>query len=65
MQVIIDRFENDYAVVELDNGIFVDLPKVLVPNAHEGDVVDITVNTQETENRHKKIQKLMNNLFED
>ncbi|MGN1457056.1 MAG: DUF3006 domain-containing protein, partial [Acutalibacteraceae bacterium] len=39
MQVIIDRFEGEYAVVEIDSGNFVNLPKILIPDAHEGDVV--------------------------
>lgn len=65
MQVIIDRFEGEYAVVETDSGNFVNLPKILVPNAHEGDVVDISVNSEETEKRSEKIKNLMDDLFED
>ncbi len=65
MKVIIDRFEGDYAVVELDIGHFVNMPKELVLDAKEGDVVEIIVNHQETEKRKKHIQDLMNDLFED
>ena len=65
MKVIIDRFEGDYAVVELDIGHFVNMPKELVLDAREGDVVEITVNHQETEKRKEHIQDLMNDLFED
>ena len=65
MQVIIDRFEGEYAVVEIDSENFVNLPKVLVPDAHEGDVVDIIINSEETQKRSEKIKNLMDDLFED
>lgn len=65
MQIIIDRFEGDYAVVEIDSGNFVNLPKILVPDAHEGDVVNISINREETEKRSENIKNLMNDLFED
>lgn len=65
MQVIIDRFEGEYAVVETDNGNFVNLPKILVPDSHEGDVVDISINREETEKRSENIKNLMDDLFED
>ena len=65
MKVIIDRFEEDYAIVEIEIGKSVNLPKILVPNAKEGDVINIEIDTNETENRKNKINTLMNNLFED
>ena len=61
MKVIIDRFEGDYAVVELENGEFADMQKVFVPNAKEGDVVTITVS--EDKDRKKRIEDLANELF--
>ena len=61
MEFIIDRFEGDYAVVELENGEFADMPKVFVPNAKEGDVVTITVS--EDKDRKKRIEDLANELF--
>ncbi len=65
MKVIIDRFEGEYAVVELSIGKFVNMPKELVPNAHEGDVINISIDFEETKKRKKNITKLMNDLFED
>ena len=65
MQVIIDRFEGEYAVVELEEGEFVNLPKVLVPSASEGDVINITIDKELTNKRKEKVINLMNNLFED
>ena len=65
MKVIIDRFEGEYAVVEIAIGKFVNIPKILIPNANEGDVIKIEVDKNETEERKKHIQDLMNNVFED
>ena len=65
MDVIIDRFEGDYAVVEIAVGHFAHLPKELVPEAKEGDVVRITILKDETEKRKKRISNLVNNLFID
>ena len=65
MKVIIDRFEGDYAVVEIDKGKFVNLPKELVPDAKEGDIVIIRVDHEETNKRKEHVKDLMNQLFED
>ena len=54
MRYIVDRFENEYAIVELDNGEFIDIPKkVLPPDASEG-----SINVRRTE-----MKKKMNSLF--
>ena len=38
MKVIVDRFEGDYAVVEIAIGKCVNIPRVLVPDAKEVNV---------------------------
>jgi hypothetical protein len=65
MKVIIDRFEGDYAIIELSDLLFVDVPRVLFPNAEEGDVIEITIDKSETDKRRKKIQGLVDELFID
>ena len=65
MKVIIDRIEGNFAVVEISKGKMLNVPKELFIGANEGDVVEITVLKKETEERKKKIEKLMNNVFED
>ena len=55
MKLIIDRFEGDFAVVELPNGQMIDCPKVLLPdNAKEGSILNITVDEDAT---NEKLQK--------
>ncbi len=63
MRVIIDRFEGDYAVVELEDRSTANLPRSLVPlGAKEGDVLVIEIDRNATEERRKRIQKLTEEL---
>jgi hypothetical protein len=70
MKGIIDRFEGKIAVVEI-NGETHDFPKVIFPKeAKSGDVVTIKgtkvrVLKEETDNRRKEIEELMNDVWED
>ena len=65
MKAIIDRFEGEYAVLELESNIFVQIPSLLVPQAHEGDVVDIRIDRTATEKRKEDISRLSASLFEE
>lgn len=66
MKFIIDRFEGDFAVVELDNKQIIDVPKILLPeNAKEGDILNISIDEKATEIRRKRIQDKFNSLFSD
>ena len=64
---IIDRFEGDWAVIEFEKTTY-NLPRVLLPSAaREGDVVriSITLDKKATAERRERIEKLMDELFED
>ena len=65
MQVIIDRFEGDFAVVEMEICKYVNFPKILIPDAKEGDIINIELDKKETVERKKHIQELMNDVFKD
>lgn len=65
MQVVVDRIEEDYIVLELDNGNIIDVPKELIPGAREGDIVDIYINRDETNAKKEEVKKLMDDLFVD
>ncbi len=43
MRFTVDRFENDIAVIELENGEMLNLPAVILKDAHEGDTVVLSV----------------------
>lgn len=43
MRFVIDRIEEDTAVIELENGQMLTIPAVLVENAKEGDAIILTV----------------------
>ncbi|NLY46736.1 MAG: DUF3006 domain-containing protein [Tissierella sp.] len=65
MKVTIDRFEGNFAIVELEDKSTVDMPKRLIPEgAKEGDVLSIEIDTDETNKRKEIIKKLMDDLFE-
>lgn len=65
MKVILDRYEEDYAVVELENGELVNISKILLENAEEGDIIEIRVLKKETDERKNYLQGLADQLFED
>ncbi len=65
MRVIVDRFEGEFAVVELPDKTTVNMPAVLLPaNATEGDVLEITINHEESQTRKEKIGRLMDEVWE-
>ena len=66
MKVIIDRFEGNFAIVELENKTFVNMPEELIPlGALEGDVLSIEVDTKEVDNRRKQISKIVKDIWVD
>ncbi|WBY64606.1 MAG: DUF3006 domain-containing protein [Thermocaproicibacter melissae] len=66
MQYTIDRFEGNFAVVELENETFVNIPRSAIPSeAKEGDVITVMVDKGETEKREKRIKELEDSLFVD
>ena len=66
MKIIIDRFEEEIVVAELENKQMINIPKAIMPtDAKEGDVISIQVDVDESTERKKKIYDLMNELWED
>jgi len=66
MKIIIDRIEEEFCVVELEDKQILNIPKAIIPsNAKEGDVISIEVEEKETVELKKEINKLMNELWED
>ena len=71
MRGIIDRIEENYAVVELENRVMINIEKKKVPfNVKEGDVIiinndNITIDKEETKKLKKEIEELTKDLWED
>lgn len=65
MEYVIDRFEGEYAVIETDINTFVNIPKILVEDAKEGDIIRIEILKDKTDNKKEIISNLMNELFVD
>ncbi|MBQ9247709.1 MAG: DUF3006 domain-containing protein [Ruminococcus sp.] len=64
MNVIIDRLEGDLAVVILDEKTY-NIPRALIPEAREGDTVEITVSgrvpSKGAESPHEIFERLRQN----
>lgn len=66
MKFIIDRFEGEFAIVELENKEMIDISRRLLPlDAKEGDTINVIIDRIETENRRERIQNKFDNLFSD
>lgn len=64
MIITIDRFENGFAVVELEKGKMIDMPKELIPSgATEGTVLEIRIDNLQTEMRKKKVEQMAKELW--
>ena len=65
MKITIDRFEGDYAIVELEDMTMIDMPRQLMPkSAKEGDILSIEIDANETKARKERIGKLMDNFWD-
>lgn len=66
MKFIVDRFEGNFAVVELSDGQMVNCPKILLPDdAKEGSILNINVDNVETNRKLQENTNRMNRLFKD
>ncbi|MBO4452338.1 MAG: DUF3006 domain-containing protein [Clostridia bacterium] len=64
MKVIVDRFEEGFAVVELPGGEETALiSRSLIPEAKEGDAVVIAIDEAETERRREEARSRFSRLF--
>lgn len=65
MMLIIDRFEGDYAIIELEDHSTEQMPLTLIPTgAKEGDCLSICIDQEQTSKRKKTINKLIDDIFE-
>lgn len=65
--LIIDRFEGEWAVIELGQNTF-SIPRLLIPrDAKEGDIINIhiTINKKTTEKQKQSINKFAEKLFKE
>ncbi len=59
MKIIVDRIEENIAVVELEDGSKADIPVVLLGEATEGDAIVLSVE-KKREDTHSIFEKLRN-----
>ena len=63
MLYVVDRIENDLLILEGDEDVFYSVPKSLLPEAKEGDCIEIYINKEETEKRRENVRRLMEELL--
>ena len=66
---IVDRFEEDFVVLEKETGGSINIKRELLPEAKRGDVLTeengaFVIDEQETLERKRRISEKMNKLFE-
>lgn len=67
---IVDRFEEDFIVLEKETGGSIDIKRELLPHVQRGDVLTeengiFLIDEKETLERKKRIFEKMNKLFEN
>lgn len=63
MKWTIDRFEEDFAVIECNKKYF-NIPKNVLPSdLCEGDILEITLNVAETKSKKDNLNNRLKNLF--
>jgi hypothetical protein len=65
--LIVDRFEGEWAVIELGQKVF-NIPRLLLPaEAREGDVINIhlSIDKEATQQLQNHTRKLADSLFEE
>lgn len=64
MRLTIDRFEGTFAICEMEDGSFLNLPNGFLPNgAKEGSKLRIELDLDAEEKDRERIKSKMNNLF--
>lgn len=64
MKYIIDRFEGDYAVLEIERGQFSNIERKILPQGvKEGDVISISIDDDATQKRNRRIIDKANDVF--
>ncbi len=63
MRLIIDRIEDKFAVCETESGNTVNVPLEALPEVHEGDVVNVTVDAAARKEIEAETEALMRRLW--
>lgn len=66
MKLILDRIEEDTAIVELESGELLSLPYALLRQlqAKEGDVLQLSIDQEQTAQRRERAAALLKDIFQ-
>lgn len=66
MRIVIDRIEENVAIVEKEDGEIIEMSKNLIPpDAKEGDVLLIQIDKENTIDRQQEITSIMEEVWHD
>lgn len=66
MRLIVDRFEKEWAVVELEDGSFAEMPRICLPNdVKQGSIVEIKTLCEDTRKRKTEMRAKMASIFRE
>ena len=63
MEVIVDRIESGYLILELPNLKHINVLKELIPDAVEGDIINIKIDYEKRKKKEEEIKVLSDTLF--
>lgn len=66
MKLILDRIEEDTAIIELESGELLSLPYALLRplQAKEGDVLQLSIDQEQTAQRRERAASLLKDIFQ-
>lgn len=66
MKLILDRIEEDTAIIELESGELLSLPYALLRplQAKEGDVLQLSIDQEQTAQRRERAAALLKDIFQ-
>ena len=63
MKLIVERIEENKVILENEKGELFPVSAAMLPPVKTGDVLTVSVDKNETDNRRKRIEGLMDELF--
>ncbi len=65
MEFIINRIEGEFAVCEGKNGEIFNIPRTVITDGKEGDIIKLLIDKEETLKKKGNTQKRLNKLFNE
>lgn len=64
MKIVVDRIEGGYIIAEFSDGKKENLPLAFAPDAKEGDIIDISIDENNTKECKESMKNRLDRLFD-